>query len=142
MTDRPCANARGAAPAPKTSASTVRRERTPVISAKDGRAAMGRQAVRARNIGEGARIGGHIGQKQPSLDRRVEGIGVERGLRVGRAIAGGEVLFFLKTNDCAAPTAQPSSPAAGKTKIFSHLVRRRMASSWSSLEAKQRSTPS
>src|SRR4051794_16993384 len=37
--------------------------------------ALRRQAVRARNIGERPRIRGHIGQKQPSLDRRVEGIG-------------------------------------------------------------------
>src|SRR5207244_9964036 len=44
--------------------------------------------VRSRYIGELALIGGDIGQEQPGLDRRVEGIGVQRGLRVRRAFAG------------------------------------------------------
>ncbi len=46
------------------------------------------QPVRAGYIGKGSGVFGDIGQKQPRLDRRVKGIGVQQGLRIGRSGAG------------------------------------------------------
>ena len=49
---------------------------------------LGCQPVRARYISEGPGILRDISQEQPSLDRRVKGVGVEKCLRIRRAGAG------------------------------------------------------
>ena len=46
------------------------------------------RTVRSRHIGERAGIRRDIGQEQPRLDGRVKRVGVQQGLRIGRAVAG------------------------------------------------------
>jgi hypothetical protein len=48
---------------------------------------LGRHAVRAGDVDEGALVLRHIGQEVEGLDGRVKGVGVEFRLRVGRGIA-------------------------------------------------------
>ena len=49
------------------------------------RRALGGQAVRSGDIGQRAAVVGDVGQEQPRLHRRVEGVGMEVDLRVGQA---------------------------------------------------------
>ena len=49
---------------------------------------LGRQPVRARDIGERALVVGHVGQEQPRLERRVEGVGMQLNLRIGGRLRG------------------------------------------------------
>ena len=47
---------------------------------------LGGQPVRAGDIGQRALVVGHVGQEQPRLQRRMEGVGVKLELRVGAPV--------------------------------------------------------